>query len=142
MTAALWVMLGGALGGPARFGLAHWFALHMGQRLPWGTLVVNVSGSLAIGALAAHLIASGMAPAMATGGDSSAAAWHLLAIGFLGAYTTVSSFSLQWLTLLRQRRPGMAFAYLVGSVGLCLLAVALGYFAVEAAWARNPIVQP
>ncbi len=135
-------MLGGALGGPARFGVAHWFALHAEQRLPWGTLVVNVSGSLAIGALAAHLVASGMASAVVTGHTSSGAVWPLLAIGFLGSYTTVSSFSLQWLILLQQQRRGMALAYLVSSVGLCLLAVASGYFAVDAAWAISRGEQP
>ena len=115
------VALGGALGGVARVWLAGVVTRRLGEGFPWGTLVVNVTGSGLIGAAAA----------LALAGDASAmawpSAWALLAVGVLGSYTTVSSFSLQTLLLLHAGEPGRAGANVAASVIGCLGAAALGW---------------
>ena len=125
--AYLWVALGGALGSVARFacsGLAvRWFGAHF----PWGTLFVNVTGSLAIGVLAA--LATGGRPLVA--GDARA----FLIVGVLGGFTTFSSFSLETLTLARGGQLGAAGANVALSLIACLVAVWIG-FATTAALSR------
>ena len=108
------VGIGGILGGLARIGLSSLVALVAGERFPWGTLAVNLSGAFAIGALAGSAI-----------GASSLGLF--LMTGVLGSYTTVSTFSLQTLFLLEQRLIARALANVAGSVLLCLLAASLGY---------------
>ncbi|MFP4683958.1 MAG: fluoride efflux transporter CrcB [Ectothiorhodospira sp.] len=112
-----WVALGSALGGLARFHVGGWITRLSGSAFPWGTLAVNVSGGLAAG------LAWGWLPA--TGPRVLEA---LLLTGFLGGYTTVSSFSLQSVTLLRQGHPIQALANVFASGLLCLGAAALGYW--------------
>ncbi len=106
MTHALpFVALGGALGASLR---------HLATLLwpaPWGVLAVNVAGSLAIGLLAGRL-----SPALAP----------LLITGVLGGFTTFSAFSLDALRLVEGGRLGAAALYVGGSVGLSVLACALG----------------
>ena len=114
------VLLGGAIGGMARFGVTSFVDRLSGGRFPWGTLAVNVSGSALIGALAAFFLVEG--PRL-----PDALPWALLVIGVLGSYTTVSSFSLQTLVLVRAGRHGAALANIVGSLGLCLGAAACGF---------------
>jgi CrcB protein len=93
----------------------------IGETFPWGTIVVNISGCLAAGALAA---------AAAEGGAMSApAAWQVAVTGFLGSYTTVSSFSLQALALARDGQLLRAGGNVACSVALCLVAAAVGYYA-------------
>jgi fluoride exporter len=111
------VGLGGALGGIVRFWLSSTVNRWLGGAFPWGTLVVNVSGSFAIGLLAASL------PKASTGSTL----WLALAVGILGSYTTVSSFSLETLTLLRNGQPLQAGLNVAVSLGLCLGAATLGY---------------
>lgn len=118
--ALAWVALGSALGGAARFAVSGLVARAIGETFPWGTMAVNASGSLALGALAAH--ADALAPAL----------WHFAALGFLGSYTTVSSFSLQTLALVRDGEHARAASNVVLSLGVCLAAAAAGYLA--AAW--------
>lgn len=113
-----WVMLGSALGGTARYWLSGAVGRKVGETFPWGTMLVNVSGSLVLGIVAAIAARSGWAAA-----DH---AWRLVVIGFLGSYTTVSSFSLQTLALARDRGMRRALANVVLSVVLCLSAAALG----------------
>ncbi|MDR5866368.1 fluoride efflux transporter CrcB [Halomonas koreensis] len=112
------VALGGALGGMARLAVTELLARRLGRGFPWGTLAVNVAGTLAIGALAAR---SGW-PA-ATG-----PAWLALAVGGLGGFTTVSSFSLQTLSLWQAGRPGAALANVLATLGAGLAAGALGWW--------------
>jgi fluoride exporter len=112
---------GGVVGGVARFWVAGAVGRRMGEAFPWGTLVVNGTGAVAIGVLAA-LLATGRL----TGGDA-ASAWLALAIGVLGSYTTVSSFSLQTLALFRQGALGRAGLNVVGSLVVCLGAATAGY---------------
>lgn len=130
MSAALWVMLGGAFGGPLRFGLTRWVERRAGGPLPWGTLTVNVTGAFAIGVLAATLIGPG--------GVAEPGAWQLLAVGLLGSYTTVSSFSLQTLVLLREGRRDLALWNMLLSVGLCVAAVGAGWLLARAALSVVP----
>jgi fluoride exporter len=117
------VAAGGALGGVARFWVSEFVARRLRERFPWGTLVVNVTGAGLIG------VAAGLAlsPEEAAIGPS---AWALLVIGVLGSYTTVSSFSLQTLVLLRAGYPGRAVANVAASVILCLGAAAAAWLAV------------
>jgi fluoride exporter len=103
----LLVGLGGAVGSMLRAGLA------MAWPAPWATLGVNLVGSLAIGLLAARLLP----------GD---AAWWLLATGLLGGFTTFSAFTLDAVRLVEAGRPAGALLYVGGSVGVGLLACALG----------------
>ncbi len=99
------VAFGGALGAALRYlATLLWPA-------PWGVLAVNVAGSLAIGLLAGRL-----SPALAP----------LLITGVLGGFTTFSAFSLDALRLVEGGRLGAAALYVGGSVGLSILACALG----------------
>lgn len=122
MPELLGLMLGCALGGMARVYVANVVGRAMPSQFPWNTLVVNTSGALLLGLLAGYLL-SGVEVL------SEHAAWQALGIGLLGSYTTVSSFSLQTLTLLRTGHSRAALANVGLSVGLCLPAVAIGLLA-------------
>ncbi len=108
------VAAGSAIGGFARYLTTVAVGLWLGVRFPWGTLAVNVLGALLVGMLVGL-----MNPAMSGPGF-----WFLV-IGICGSYTTVSSFSLQTLELLRWRRFVAAAANVMLSLALCLLAVAV-----------------
>jgi CrcB protein len=123
--AYLWIALGSALGGMARHGVVTFVASRWEERFPFGTLAVNVLGSLAIGAIAAWLIPSGKAQPHAL--------QPLLMIGFLGGFTTFSSFSLQTLNLLNGGKPVTAMVYIGASLLLCLVAVWLGHAGMKTA---------
>lgn len=114
------VAAGGAIGGMARFWLSGLVARSVGEIFPWGTLTVNVTGALAIGLLAAWLLRGGLSPA------DAADAWTLLMIGILGSYTTVSSFSLQTLNLMRNAEWPRALANIVATLSFCLAAALAG----------------
>jgi fluoride exporter len=120
MTLLLLVAAGSALGGMARFWLSGFVAGRVGETFPWGTLAVNVSGALAIGLVAAA--------AAAGAGYLGPHGWHFAVFGFLGSYTTVSSFSLQTLLLTRDGEWRRAAANVGLSLALCLSAVGLGLF--------------
>lgn len=126
--AYLWVALGGALGSVARFACSGVAARWFGVGFPWGTLFVNVAGSLIIGALAA-LATHGERPLV--GADARA----FLMVGVLGGFTTFSSFSLETLTLARGGQLAAAGANVALSLVVCLVAVWLG-FAAGSALAR------
>jgi len=122
MLAYLWVAIGGALGSMARYGLGGLVSEKFGQSFPWGTLVINVTGSFVIGILGALTAPEGkMTP------QSRALAIQLLITGVCGGYTTFSSFSLQTLNLLRDREWFYAGGNVLLSVTLCMIAVWLGY---------------
>lgn len=116
----LWVMIGSALGGGARYWLSGFIANRIGETFPWGTIVVNVSGSLVIGFFATL-----------TGPDGrllvGTEARQFVMIGLCGGYTTFSSFSLQTLNLVRDGEWLYAGLNIGLSVVLCLLAVWLGH---------------
>jgi len=120
--AYLWVAIGGALGSVSRYWLSGMVADRFGQTFPWGTLVINVTGSFSIGSFAALAIPEGrMDP------QSRAFTTQFLMIGVCGGYTTFSSFSLQTLNLLRDREWLYAGGNVLLSVVLCMVAVWLGY---------------
>jgi len=120
--AYLWVAIGGALGSVGRYWLSGMVADRFGQTFPWGTLVINVTGSFIIGIFAALAIPEGrMDP------QSRAFTTQFLMIGVCGGYTTFSSFSLQTLNLLRDREWLYAGGNVLLSVVLCMVAVWLGY---------------
>lgn len=118
MLEALSVLVGGALGGMLRLTIGDAAGRWLGLGFPWGTLVVNVSGALAMGLLAGWL---GF-PAE----GSPSGAWLLLGTGLLGGYTTVSSLSLQTLSLWQQERGPAAIGYMAATLAAGLAAMALG----------------
>jgi len=122
------VVVGGAIGGVARFWLSGLIARRVGGTFPWGTLVVNVSGAAIIGVLAGILLAP------ETHAVNHVSAWSGLVIGILGSYTTVSSFSLQTLALVRANEPVQAIGNIVASLALCLSAATVGYAGVLWFW--------
>lgn len=109
----VWVALGGALGSVARYACATTAARWLGAAFPWGTLLVNVTGSFAIGLLAVLVAADGR-PLLA--GDARA----FLLVGVLGGFTTFSSFSLDAALLIERGAWGPALGYVLGSVALSI----------------------
>ncbi len=122
MLAYLWVAIGGALGSVGRYWLSGFVAARFGETFPWGTLVINVTGSFVIGIFAALAIPEGRMDS-----QSRMFATQFLMIGVCGGYTTFSSFSLQTLNLLREREWLYAGGNVILSVILCMIAVWLGY---------------
>ena len=119
MITYLWIALGGALGSMARYGCSSLVARMVGETFPWGTLVINVVGSLVIGFFATL-----------TGPDGrllvAPDARQFVMVGICGGYTTFSSFSLQTLNLVRDGDMVGAGANVAASVAACLVAVWLG----------------
>ncbi|MCP3471839.1 fluoride efflux transporter CrcB [Bradyrhizobium sp. CCGUVB1N3] len=114
------IAIGSVLGGCARYFLSGAIARRFGETFPWGTMTINVTGAFLIGifgALATHPGSIFAAPTP----------WLFAVTGFLGCYTTVSSFSLQTLTLARSGEQLPALGNIVLSVGLCLTAVTCGF---------------
>ena len=118
----LWIGLGSALGGMARYGCSDLAARYLGVGFPWGTLIVNVTGSLIIGVLAALTVADGR---FFVSPDARA----FLMIGVCGGFTTFSALSLETLNLARDGQWFAVAANIVLSVVICLIAVWLGYAA-------------
>lgn len=116
----LWIMLGSALGGGARYWCSGFVASHFGETFPWGTLIVNVSGSFVIGFFSTITGPEGRFLVNST-------IRQLVMIGICGGYTTFSSFSLQTLSLTRDGEWLRAGGNIGLSVVLCLLAVWLGH---------------
>ncbi len=107
----------GFAGAVARFGVATLFA-RLGVAFPVGTLVINVAGSMALGALFGWGESRGVIPE------------HLrlaIGVGFLGAFTTFSTFSVESDALLRDGLTTRAIVYVLLSVTLGLLAARAGY---------------
>lgn len=123
--ATLVVGLGGALGAVARYWSTEWVRALAGDALPWGTFAVNVVGSFALGFLLVWL--HSMAP--------SAQARQFLAIGFLGSFTTFSTFSHELVELTRAGELLRAGGYAAVSVAVGVAAVVLG------AWVAGVMVQ-
>lgn len=117
----LWVFLGGGLGSVARLACSGFVARHLGETFPWGTLLVNVSGSLLIGWFAGLTAPEGRWLA-------SPATRQFFMIGLCGGYTTFSSFSLQTLHLIEDGQWFKAGSNAVLSVVLCMVAVWLGHW--------------
>ena len=117
------IALGGALGAVSRFLLGNAVSKAIGSALPYGTFVINVIGCFAMGLLMTLIVDREMLPA----------AWRLfLCVGFLGGFTTFSSFGYEALMLLTEGRLLAALTYVSGSVVLGLAAAAAGVLCARA----------
>ncbi|WP_339802810.1 CrcB family protein [uncultured Marinobacter sp.] len=121
ITGLIWVAAGGALGGMGRLALSNLMASRFGTHFPWGTLAVNLSGALVAGAVARSLSLSDEAYLVST-------SWLLLVVGVLGGYTTVSSLSLQTLTLWLSEQHRLAALNLLGTCVAGLVLAGLGWW--------------
>lgn len=120
----LLVGIGGGFGAMARFALIQATA-DISKQIPLGVLISNVLGSLLIGILAAFLIKTSL-----FNEDVSAYTRSLLVTGFLGGFTTFSSFSLDIFNLLQRGEIFIAIGYIMVSVVASLIAVILGFYIV------------
>lgn len=111
------IAVGGALGAMARFGVSHGVHSLLGRGFPYGTLTVNVMGSFCIGILFVLL----------TERLELGPQWRaFLMVGFLGAFTTFSTFSLETVELLQAGAAIKAFVSVISNVILCIVAAWLG----------------
>jgi fluoride exporter len=115
-----WVAIGGALGTIARYWLSGVVARLIGETFPWGTLLINVSGSFVIGFFAALTAPDGRVFVGTT-------ARQFVMVGLCGGFTTFSAFSLQTLNLMNDGEWFRAGGNVGLSVVLCLIAVWAGY---------------
>ena len=117
------VAAGGALGALGRYavmsGVGHW----IGHGFPWGTLIVNVVGSVLMGVLV---------EVMALVWSPSPEVRALLVVGLLGAFTTFSTFSLDVVVLIERGELVPALAYIVASVVVCVAGLYAGLHATRA----------
>ena len=122
----LMLTLGGALGVNARYWLGDWMSRWSSPLFPWATFTINITGSFAIGFLAVVLARWLPHPHVRM----------LVIVGFLGGYTTFSSYAYESLILAERGEVGLALAYVTGSVILGLIAVTIGV-ALAGCWARR-----
>jgi CrcB protein len=121
MTNIFLVMAGGAVGAALRYQLGRMASALLGTALPWGTLIANLAGGLAMGVLAGWLARS-----------HAAEPWRLLlGVGVLGGFTTFSAFSLETFQMIERGQAGLALGYILLSVVGAIGALALGLFAVR-----------
>lgn len=114
---SLAIAAGGALGALARYWMSVWVQRAAGTDFPLGTLSVNVVGSLILGFLYSWSL---------TRADSAPLVRSLLMVGFLGSFTTFSTFSVETLNLLTAGAFGKSLANIVLSVTIALLAASIG----------------
>ncbi len=111
------IAAGGALGAVSRFCLGNFISRIIGSALPYGTFVINIVGCFFMGLIMTMIIERGML----------SASWRLLlCVGFLGGFTTFSSFGYETLMLLQEEKIFAALAYVGGSIILGLMSAALG----------------
>jgi CrcB protein len=113
----LWISIGAVLGANLRYWVGDWAAQRFGSGFPYGTMLVNLTGSFLLGLLVSltfeHFIID---PRLRI----------LLTIGFLGSYTTFSTFAYESVTLITQGQWGLGLFNLLGSTMLGVLFAALG----------------
>jgi len=114
------VALGGACGAVSRYLVGNVVGKTLGSALPYGTLVINVVGCFFMGLLMTAIVEKQILPP---------AARLLLCVGFLGGFTTFSSFGYETFALLTSGKLGVALGYAGGSVILGILAAACGVYA-------------
>ena len=108
------VAIGGALGSVARYALSGWIFDITSHKFPYATLIVNVAGSFVMGILFVVVVERAALPAEMR---------SLLMIGFIGAFTTFSAFSLDALGLWQNGHVLMSVIYMITTVILCLVAI-------------------
>jgi CrcB protein len=116
MERVLWISLAGAAGTAARYFVTIVCAQRFGNALPWGTLVVNLAGCFAIGAIVPAGAALGWSPTVRTA----------IAVGFLGGFTTYSSFNYETMRLWESGTAGASVLNMALTVGGGLAAGWLG----------------
>lgn len=121
------IAVGGALGGAARYGIERALPIAP-DAFPWATFAVNVSGSLALAVLLVFVLEIW---------PPTRYVRPFAAIGFLGAFTTFSTWMVETDELVAHHRPGLAAGYLAGSLGAGLAAVSLGLVVGRAVLARR-----
>lgn len=119
----LLVFLGGGVGAALRHGVNRTALLLLGSSFPFGTLIVNIAGSMLIGILAELFVVKG-------GGSQELRLF--LTTGVLGGFTTFSAFSLDAAVMWQRGDHGTLCAYVIGSVALSIGALFLGMIAVRA----------
>lgn len=113
------VALGGAMGAVSRFLVGNIVGKALGSAWPYGTFIINIVGCFCMGVLMTVIVERQLLPA----------AWRLfLCVGFLGGFTTFSSFGYETISLINNGKLVEAFAYVGGSVLLGLLATAIGVY--------------
>lgn len=116
MVNVLLVALGGAIGSAARYLVGAFVANRFGTDFPWGTFIVNVSGSFLIGVILS----------LVGGGQLPAGARLFLAVGVMGGYTTFSTYSNETLQLVQGGEVGAAMFNALGQVVAGFIGVYLG----------------
>ncbi|MBN2809705.1 MAG: fluoride efflux transporter CrcB [Deltaproteobacteria bacterium] len=119
MLTILTIGCGGFFGAISRYLVSGWIYAIFGTAMPYGTLTVNLIGSLLLGITAQLMLA---------GNFLSASAGSFIGIGFLGAFTTFSTFSVQTLELLESGSPAKALLNIFLNLALCLAGAWVGLF--------------
>lgn len=117
----LFLSIGAIVGAGARYGIGVWISGFSTQQFPWATFLINVTGSLLLGFFMRYL----------TGVASSPETRILLTTGLCGAYTTMSTFSYEFVSLMLERQYMVAGLYMGGTMIAAPLAC-LGGFAIAA----------
>lgn len=127
--ASLFVAAGGAVGSVLRYHAGRWVGALAGEgnAFPWGTLAVNIAGSLLMGALVGWFARS------APGEAAAETARLLIGVGLLGGFTTFSAFSSELVAMLHRGQSGLAFGYAAASLIAGMAAVLIGLVAVQGA---------
>jgi CrcB protein len=110
------VAIAGAIGAPARYLVERAIADRSGRHFPWGTLVVNVTGSLVLGFLTGLALYHGLASTPKT----------VIGTGFIGAYTTFSTYAYETVDVAERSTARLAGAYAIGSIVAGVAAATLG----------------
>jgi CrcB protein len=112
------VAVGGAFGAVSRYGISEWARTRFGESFPWGTLLVNVAGSLLLGVLLG----------LALVGDMPRSVKAAAGAGFMGAFTTFSTFSCETVLLAQDGKFDRALINVVANVVLGITAAVIGFW--------------
>ena len=108
--------IGGSLGAITRFLIGRWISANAQTNFPFGTLIINITGSFLLGLLVSlhtkHMIPETI--------------WATFAVGFLGSYTTFSTFSFEAFTLILSGKKKQFFLYITSSIFVCIVFAWLG----------------
>ncbi|UWE04006.1 fluoride efflux transporter CrcB [Laceyella sacchari] len=120
MMTAICIGFGGSMGAVARHLIGKWIKAHCSRcSFPWATFLINVSGCFALGLALGSASAESLASALAHS--------HPFTTGFLGGFTTFSTFTVEWLELWQTKNRLAAILYLLFSSAIGLLACWTGY---------------